>query len=123
MRRDPRAYLVDVRQASKLITEFTANGDLETYRSDVLLRSAVERQLEIMGEALNRLARTEPRLAERISDLGAIVGFRNVLAHGYDVVDDEVVWRTIEEDLPTLAADVEALIEELPTTEVDLGNG
>lgn len=113
MRRDPRVFLADVLEACQLITRFTSGRDLESYRSDVMLRSAVERQLEIMGEALNRLARTEPDLAARIPDLESIIGFRNVLAHGYDVVKDEVVWRTIEEDLPTLTAQVAMLIREL----------
>ncbi len=77
-----------------------------------MMRSAVERQLGIIGEALNRLARVDPELAGRIPDIGRIVGFRNVLAHGYDVVDDEVVWTAIMLDVPELAAAVAALLAE-----------
>ena len=66
-----------------------------------------------MGEALNRLSREDPELAARIPDIARIVGFRNVLAHGYDIVDDEVVWDAITTDLPELAASVEALLAEV----------
>jgi uncharacterized protein with HEPN domain len=66
-----------------------------------------------VGEALNRLSREEPELAERTPDVARIVGFRNVLAHGYDVVDDEVVWDAVTTDLPELATRVEAMLDEL----------
>ena len=72
-----------------------------------------ERKLEIVGEALNRLSREEPELAARIPDIGRIVGFRNVLAHGYDVVDDEIVRDAITIDLPELTTAVEAMLVEL----------
>jgi uncharacterized protein with HEPN domain len=73
----------------------------------------VERKLEIIGEALSRLSREEPGLAERIPDVARIVGFRNVLGHGYDVVDDEVVWDAITTDLPELTARIGAMLDEL----------
>jgi uncharacterized protein with HEPN domain len=66
-----------------------------------------------MREALDRLARAAPGLGSRIIDLSAIIGFRNVLAHGYDVVDHEVVWETIQPDLPVLAREAARLLQEL----------
>ena len=113
MRRDPRAYLADIRDAGGLIAGFIAGLDLERYRSDALVRSGTERQLEIVGEALGRLSRTDPILADRIPDIASIIGFRNVLAHGYDIVRDEVVWRTVTEDVPGLIVVVEHLLAEL----------
>jgi uncharacterized protein with HEPN domain len=77
------------------------------------VRAGVERKLEIVGEALNRLTRDHPDLASQIPDIERIVGFRNVLAHGYGVVDDEVVWDVITTDLPQLTATVEAMLDEL----------
>jgi uncharacterized protein with HEPN domain len=66
------------------------------------LRSAVERQFEIIGEALNQLYKSEPQWAQRIPDLREIVAFRNLLIHGYASINDLTVWRTIETSLPAL---------------------
>ena len=113
MPRDPRTLLADALDAARSIERFRKNLDLDGFRADELVRAAVERKHEIVGEALNRLSREEPELAERIPDIGRIVGFRNVLAHGYDVVDDEIVWDAITIELPELATRVEALLVEV----------
>ncbi len=113
MRRDPRALLADVLAAARSIERFRQGIDLDGFRANELVRAGVERKLEIVGEALNRLSREFPDLAPRIPDIARIVSFRNVLAHGYDVVDDEVVWDAITTDLPELTAKVEAMLEEL----------
>lgn len=113
MQRDPRAFLWDVQQAAGAIAEFTAGLDGAGYRASPLIRSAVERQFEIIGEALNRLAREAPDLASRVPDLPKIVGFRNVLVHGYAVIDDGRVWEIVATMLPSLRATVTALLTEL----------
>jgi uncharacterized protein with HEPN domain len=113
MRRDARAYLTDAHDAAALIRQFVQGRALEDYRTDPMLRSAVERQFEIIGEAFNQLAKTAPTLAERIPDLRRIVDFRNVLAHAYAIVDDALVWQAIEQNLPTLERTVAALLREL----------
>ncbi len=117
MARDPRALSADVQDAARSIEHFRRDLDLDGFRADELVRAAVERKFEIIGEALNRLSREEPRLAERIPDVARIVGFRNVLAHGYDVVDDEVVWDAITTDLPVLSRTVGTLLAELEAEE------
>jgi uncharacterized protein with HEPN domain len=68
-----------------------------------MLRSAVERQFEIVGEALNKLTKVDPQTAAHIPDLRRVVAFRNILAHGYAVVDDEIVWQLATQRLPGLA--------------------
>ena len=78
---------------------------------DALLRSAVERQLEIIGEALARLARLDETLASRISEYRRIIAFRNILIHGYADVDHHIVWDIIESKLPTLRREVTTLLE------------
>lgn len=75
-----------------------------------MLRSAVERQFEIVGEALNRLSRVDPETAALVPDLPRIVAFRNVLAHGYAVIDDALVWQVATRRLPDLRAVLERLI-------------
>lgn len=113
MQRDPRAFLWDVQHAAEAITEFTAGLDAAGYRASALIRSAVERQFEIIGEALNRLSKEAPEVADRVPDLRKIVGFRNVLIHGYAVIDDGRVWEVVTTLLPSLHATVTALLTEL----------
>lgn len=112
MQRDPRAYLWDVREAAAAILEFMAGKTFEDYTNDRMLRSAVERQFEIIGEALNQLCKIEPQWADRIPDVPQIIAFRNVLIHGYASVNDLTVWRTIDESLPTLYEIVSGLLDE-----------
>lgn len=112
MQRDPRAYLWDAREAAAAILEFVAGKTFEDYTNERLLRSAVERQFEIIGEALNQLCKIEPQWAERIPDVPQIIAFRNVLIHGYASVNDLTVWRTIDESLPALYETVTCLLDE-----------
>ncbi len=75
MQRDPRAFLWDVQQAAGAIAQFTAGLDAAGYRANLLIRSAVERQFEIIGEALNRLSKEAPDLADRVPNLGKMSAF------------------------------------------------
>lgn len=102
MRRDAKSYLWDARTAAALIQRFVAGRTYEDYVRDVLLRSAVERQFQVVGEALGRLRTEDPELANRVPELRDIVAFRNILVHNYTMIDDRVVWRTIETDLQPL---------------------
>jgi uncharacterized protein with HEPN domain len=113
MVRSAPLLLWDAREAAAAITQFIAGRSWQDYQADFMLRSAVERQFEILGEALNRLRATSPDLAARIPDLRHAVGLRNLLIHGYAAVDDSSVWRIANEDLPALAAAVRALLQEL----------
>jgi uncharacterized protein with HEPN domain len=73
----------------------------------------VERQFEVAGEALRQLARLDAELAAKIPDLRDIVAFRNILIHGYAVIDRARVWRAVQSDLPGLRAVLDALLAEL----------
>ncbi|HUT35509.1 MAG TPA: HepT-like ribonuclease domain-containing protein [Planctomycetota bacterium] len=112
MQLEAKKLLEDMRQAATLILEFTAGKAFDDYACDALLRSAVQRQFEIIGEALSRLARRDPATASRITERRQVVSFRNVLIHGYDIVDDQVVWDVVCHKLPTLLAEVKALLGE-----------
>jgi uncharacterized protein with HEPN domain len=77
-----------------------------------MLRSAVERQFEITGEALVQLARVDEQFAAQVTEYRRIIAFRNILIHGYARVDDRLVWDVIESKLPTLSRDIDALLQE-----------
>ena len=99
----------DILKAVDCIQQFTAGASLEDYAGNVLLRSAVERQFEIIGEALRRIGREDLNVLEGIRDYRKIIGFRNILAHGYDSITDAVVWEIIQVSLPLLLEDVAKL--------------
>jgi uncharacterized protein with HEPN domain len=110
MRLDALKCLYDMHQACQLVTAFIAAKTFDDYASDALLRSGVERQLTIIGEALNRLMKLDPEAACSITAVRQIIAFRNILVHGYDIVRNEVVWGILENDLAALTCDVDALL-------------
>ena len=112
MKRDPKSLLWDAREAANAIASMTVGRSFEDFDRDIILRSAVERQFEIAGEALRQLARLDAALAAKIPDLREIVAFRNILSHGYAVVDRARVWRAVQEDLPGLRATLDDLLAE-----------
>ena len=112
MRVEAKKYLHDIRQAAELIANFTAGKTLADYEGDALLRSAVERQFEIIGEVLAQLARLDQAVAARITDYRRIIAFRNILIHGYAEIDNRIVWDIVESKLPMLRREVSALLEE-----------
>jgi len=99
-------------EAGQRLTRFAAGKQWNDYRQDELLRAGVERQFEIIGEALTQLRRHSPELAARIREHEKIIGFRNILIHGYAVIEDAVVWSAVSEKLPLLLDDVAALLAE-----------
>jgi uncharacterized protein with HEPN domain len=109
--RTPKA-LENIQDAAAFILEATEGKRLDDYSRDRLLRNAVERKFEVIGEAVGRLLRNDLDAASRLSQHERIVAFRNVLIHGYDLVDDELVWDTVTSKLPVLLSEVEALLRE-----------
>src|SRR5437870_7792151 len=105
-------WLDDVREACDLILSATAGKSLDDYETDRLLRSAVERNFEIVGEALTRLRQTDPTTAERIPECRDIIAFRNVLVHGYEFIDNRRVWQIIQRDVQRLRDQVAELLNE-----------
>ena len=102
MERDTNAYLYDIIQSCHHIRNFTANVDLQTYEADLLIKSAVERQFIIIGEALHRINRFDPVMYKHIPHGERILGFRNILVHGYDIVSDQLVWQIVQSHLSEL---------------------
>ncbi len=110
MRLEAKKYLFDVQRAAALIAEFTSGLSLEEYRNRPMVRAAVEREFEIVGEALAQLTRVDTAVADRISDRRRIVAFRNILVHGYADVDDQLVWDVITTKLSTLRQEVNTIL-------------
>jgi uncharacterized protein with HEPN domain len=113
MPRSSLAYLSDVVAACDAIAVTLDGVDLAKYEAERTLRSAVERELTIIGEAVNRLSRLDPELTARISHARMIVGFRNQLVHDYAAIIDATVWAIATNEAPLLRAECEALTDEL----------
>jgi uncharacterized protein with HEPN domain len=107
-----KKLLFDVLTSGRSILQWCSGRCFADYQQDRQFRRAVEREFEIIGEALGRLSQTEPTVAARIGELHRIVSFRNRIIHGYDAIDDAAVWGVAESDLPRLVAEVEALLDE-----------
>ncbi len=102
-------YLYDVLTAIRRIEDFLgARRDFSVYQQDVMLHSAVERQLIIIGEAVNRLRQLDETIP--LTSSQAIVQFRNRITHEYDRIDDVNVWAILVKHLPVLKKEAEILL-------------
>jgi uncharacterized protein with HEPN domain len=110
--RDREAFLWDMLQAARHIESFIKGKTLQEYEEDDLLRSGVERQFLIIGEAAGQAVRRFPELEDEISSLGRIIAFRNRLVHGYAVISNDVVWAIAHDELPELRGILEPLLED-----------
>jgi len=111
---DAAKYLWDAQQAAERALRFVQGKTFDDYLADELLRSAVERQLEIVGEALSQLRKVDPATASTIPDLPQAVALRNVLIHAYATVNDRLVWGVVEQHLRPL---LDRLMVLLPTSD------
>lgn len=103
-------YLEDIRDATEFILDLVPARSLEDYCRDRVLRQTIERNLEIIGEAMNRIAKLDPEVAARVGNYPRIIAFRNVLAHGYDLIENDRVWNVVQKELPKLLETVAALL-------------
>ena len=105
-------YWFDVLQAVQAVDSFVAGMEtLNAYLADPKTKSAVERQLAIMGEALNQLRTHDP--AGLPADAARIIGMRNRLIHSYDNINDRIIWSAVHDELPRLKAHAEARLAAL----------
>lgn len=116
MRLEAKKYLFDIKQAADLLLKFSRGKTFADFTADALLRSAIERQFEIIGEALNQLSRIDPDTATAITEHRRIIAFRNILIHGYAEIDHRLVWGILEGKLPELHRQVEILLAGDPAT-------
>ncbi|WP_029089991.1 HepT-like ribonuclease domain-containing protein [Brevibacterium album] len=112
MRSEAGAHLWDAAEAAKLVDEFVRGRTESEFSSNLLIRSATERQMEILGEALNRLRRDDAETAARVPDLEKIIGMRNIITHQYGEIDYEIVWRAATTGIPALIPILNNLVDE-----------
>jgi len=103
-------YLYDIKESIDSIEEYLGDKrDFFQYQKNKLLRRGIERELEIIGEAINRILKINPDI--EIPEARRIVDLRNWVIHGYDKVDDVIIWGIISRDIPKLKKQVEKLLD------------
>lgn len=111
---DVRAFLWDIRNGCALLREIAATHTFDDYTGDVILRLAVERQFEIIAEALKNVQKVAPAVTKRITAAAEIIAFRNRIVHDYWRVLNAIVWATIHDHVPLLEREVTQLLDEMP---------
>jgi len=110
MQPEAAKYLEDVRQACRLLQDFTVGKSFADYLADPLLRAGVEREFILIGEALFQASRKDATIGQSIAMLPQIIGFRNILVHGYATIQHQTVWGVVQNDLTPLKQEVEKLL-------------
>lgn len=112
MQEEMRTWLTDIASAIREIESFLPEKrDFFAFQNDLKTKRAIERNLEIIGEAVGRILKVEPSI--QISESRKIVDTRNRIIHGYDTVSDEVLWGIVNKSLPVLDQEVRALLDEV----------
>ena len=106
MQLDILKYLLDIQSViSEIETiKFKANNDFVVFKSDMILRRAAERDLEIIGEAIRKILEIEPTI--EITSARNIIGLRNLISHAYDSIEPEMIWGIIQNNIPTLSSEI-----------------
>ncbi len=102
--------LEDIRDAAAFIEEVTRDIQPDEYGRNRMLRQSIERNFEIIGEAMRRLTQHDPVTAQQVSGHAQIIAFRNTLIRGYDLIEHSIVWEIIQRDVPILLAEVVTLL-------------
>ena len=111
--RNPKKYLYDIVNCSEFVLQLTKDKTVDDYKNDRVFRSALERELQIIGEAMLQLDHISPETVDKISEHRSIIGFRHVLVHGYDSLDPNTVWNVVETKIEVLLEQAKELLPEL----------
>lgn len=111
-------YLYDVKNAINEIDSYFDESEKNffNYQKNLMLKRAIERDLEIIGEAVNRILKSDPSFQDKITSAKSIIGLRNLVIHAYDSVSDESIWSVLIFHVPPLKIEIEQLIENSPTS-------
>ena len=106
-------WLYDVKVSIDEIQSYFTDEKMDffEYRKNVMRKRAVERNLEIIGEAINRILKTDNSYSSKITDAAAIVGLRNQVIHAYDNISDETIWAILTNHLPKLKIEIDQLLK------------
>jgi uncharacterized protein with HEPN domain len=105
-----KKFLYDIQESIASIEKYLGDKrDFKIYLTDKMLRRAVEREFEIIGEAISRIEKIDPTI--NISSKKQIINMRNRVIHGYDKIDNEIIWGTIVRHLPTLKIEIDNLLK------------
>ena len=106
-------YLYDIDLAIAEIESYFVGipKDFNAYKQNTMLKRAVERDLEIIGEAVNKIKKKDEEYLEKISETKSIIGLRNLVIHAYDSISDENIWAVIINHLPKLKSEIKLLIQ------------
>ncbi|MCL1800082.1 MAG: DUF86 domain-containing protein [Promicromonosporaceae bacterium] len=110
MKPETRAKLWDAERAATFAISFLDGVDFSMYESSIEKRSAVERQLEIVGEAFSSIRKSDPAALSQVSEVSKIIGMRNILIHEYMSVSNRIVWEAVTEKLPTVLREIQRVI-------------
>lgn len=104
-----KKYLFDIRESIDSIEKYLGDKrDFKVYMADKMLRRAIEREFEIIGEAMSRIEKLDSSI--NITSKNRIINMRNRVIHGYDKIDNEIIWGTIIRHLPTLKVEIETIL-------------
>jgi len=111
--RNPKKYLYDIANCSEFVLQLTKDKTVDDYKNDRVFRSALERELQIIGEAMLQLDHISPETVDEISEHRSIIGFRHVLVHGYDSLDPDTVWNVVETKIQVLLKQAKELLAQI----------
>jgi uncharacterized protein with HEPN domain len=110
MQLEIQKYLYDIQVSIDSIYEYLGDKrDFNNYKTNKLLRRGIERELEIIGEAASRILKTDSNI--KIDNARKIVDLRNWVIHGYDKIDDVIIWGIISKQLPLLKSQIDELLK------------
>lgn len=110
MQLEIKKYLFDIKQSIEEIETYLKDKTYEDFVQGSIIQSAVERKFEIIGEALNRIKKINESVLDNITDAYKIIGLRNIIIHGYDILDSKIIWDAIQFNTPRLKKEIENLI-------------
>jgi len=110
MKDEIKKFLYDIKESIDSIEDYLGDKrDFKVYQSNKMLRRAIAREFEILGEAMSRIVKLDEKI--NITTKKQIINMRNRVIHGYDKIDDAIVWGTIVRHLPILKKEIQSFLD------------